>query len=249
MSIAHILIDGIDIFCGSYDDIDNRLSPEQTTDVNSLSIDKRRHERALTYTLINYAAKSTPKYIPLLGATILHYLSGAPYLSIPNPKNTLNSLDSINSLHSLPSFSLSHCRSGACIAFDCESNLLIGVDIEDYSDKLSKVKSKFINEVDETALNTLLTIPQSHLLLVAWTIKEAAYKAAGIDNLTLRDGITIHKITPSPNLSTPTLPHNSTLTLTLTSTVTTGNLHLHCTSLFSSTRCITLATQQFPPNS
>lgn len=274
MSISHLSIDGIDIYLGDYDDIlpvgdvgvnailtdeiaIGNFSPEQLYDIKSLKIDKRRRERALTYTLINYAATSNPKYHPLLGSTILHHPSGAPYLSIPSPKNplnslnslnTINSLDSLNSLNSLPSLlslslSLSHCRTCACIALGCGSNRPIGIDIEDYSDKLTRVKSKFINEADETALNTLLSIPQSHLLLVAWTIKEAAYKAAAIDNLTLHTDITLREISPSSSTipSTPFTP--------FTSTVTANNLHLHCTSLLSPSRCLTLATQQTPPNS
>lgn len=268
MSISHLSIDGIDIYLGDYDDIlpvgdvgvnailtdgiaNGNFSPGQLSDIKSLKIDKRRRERALTYSLINYAAASTPKYRPLLGSTIHHHPSGAPYLSIPSPENSslnaLNSLDSLDSLNSLPSLpslslSLSHCRTCACIALGCGSNRPIGIDIEDYSDKLTRVKSKFINEADEIALNTLPTIPQPHLLLVAWTIKEAAYKAAAIDNLTLHTDITLRKISPSSSTipSTPFTP--------FTSTVTANNLHLHCTSLLTPSRCLTLATQQTPPD-
>lgn len=87
--------------------------------------------------------------------------------------------------------SISHCRTAACIALGDKAHSF-GIDIEDYSDRLSRVAGKFINDREKTFITP-------DMLLCAWTIKEAAYKAAHIERLTLREGIEITGISPEPS--------------------------------------------------
>lgn len=202
MSITHIPIEGIDIYLGSYDDIDAAFSATQIADINTLAIAKRRRERALTYILLNHAALTDGRYLPCAGAPVGHDNDGAPFLMTPHRV-------------AAPRISLSHCRTGACIALG-PIDLKFGIDIEDHSDKLERVKSKFINSDDLRSLDTLASTTAS-ALLVAWTIKEAVYKAAGINGLSLRDGITIKNATEA----------------------TAAGITYRCHSILSPTRCLT----------
>ena len=77
--------------------------------------------------------------------------------------------------------SVSHSRGMAVLALSKERR--IGVDIEDdRREMLARVAPKFLTEGEMEAINDLQ---------LAWTIKEAVYKAAGIKTLPIRDGIEI----------------------------------------------------------
>lgn len=182
MSICHYHIHGIDIYVGNYDDIaPDSLSVSQNGDVTACLPDKKQRERSLVYTLINYAASHGPAiYSSIAGVPLSHYDNGAPYLDC-SPTHRL-----------LVYISVSHCRSGACIALS-RLALPFGIDIEDESDKLARVKSKFIADSETVFIG-------DDLLLPAWTIKEAVYKAAGIAGLPLRNGIVIQSITDTNDI-------------------------------------------------
>lgn len=172
MSIEVKHIGGIEVWSGGYDDIcTDKLSESQKKDIECLRSDKHRRERTLTYTLINYAARSNyDEFAFIEGATIGHYANGAPFLEVEMTAN----------------ISISHCRTGACIAIS-RSAECFGIDIEDESEKLLRVKEKFINKEEDAIIG-------DELLLTAWTIKEAVYKAALTPGLALRDGIRIEWI-------------------------------------------------------
>ena len=249
MSISMLSISGIDICIGDYTDLDAEFSAQQLADINTITTEKRRRERALIYLLLNRIALGNRRYSHCAGATLGHNSDGSPYLQ-PLYRGTPAAI------------SISHCRSGACIAL-CDHDVKFGIDIEDQSPKLARVKEKFLSEeeltklvgtryiasaptmpshngtiptpdadaiyrvptavdtaVDTTAVDTAVdTGAIGSDLLVAWTIKEAIYKAAGIEGLPLRDGITITGATEA------------------TAAGITYRIH----SILSPTRCITLA--------
>lgn len=184
MSIDHYHINDIDIYIGGYDDISiESLSAQQQADIASIKSEKQRRERELIYSLINHCAtKGTGNFAYLNGATLGHYSNGAPFIDLKS------------GVGKSVFISLSHCRIGACIAIS-DTARDFGIDIEEESEKLQRVKEKFINESESEFIG------KSQLLL-SWTIKEAVYKAAGISGLPLRDGIQIKHLT---NSSDPTV--------------------------------------------
>lgn len=214
MSILSHTIDDIAIFIAAYDDIDrSALSSSQLADISGMANEKRRRERELTYTLINHAAEACGRYAMLAGAALCHLESGAPFL-----KTGLQKPIEI-------AISISHCRTGACIALS-EHHRHFGIDIEDTSDKLERVASKFIND-NETRFMT-----GRDMLLCAWTIKEAVYKAAATAGLPLRDGIGIKAIGQRAGDPVSHFP--------VESTITAAGKSYRGYSRIDSSRCITL---------
>ena len=86
-------------------------------------------------------------------AQIAHFPSGAPYI-----------------IGSRISLSVSHSRSHAAIAFSASHT--VGVDVEEQRPQLARVASRVLSD-DE-----LREYSAPRLLLQAWTLKEALYKAA-----------------------------------------------------------------------
>lgn len=100
------------------------------------------------------------------GVKVEHRPSGAPYL----PGHELF-------------VSISHSARHAVVALN--PTCPVGVDAETLRPQLERVKEKFLS-ADEILRFT--SLPQ---LLRSWCIKEAAYKAAGIEGLPLVEGIVI----------------------------------------------------------
>ncbi|MBD5229266.1 MAG: 4'-phosphopantetheinyl transferase superfamily protein [Bacteroidales bacterium] len=184
---------GVDIIEGDFADLDlGMLTPAQLSEINDITTEKRRRERAMTYQLINHAAAmavndgtmaanngtgpdGTPRYAALRGALLGHRDNGAPYLTGDNS--------------ALPvTISVSHCKSAACIALGAPGTRF-GIDIEEPTDRLARIADKFLSDKEKSYIS-------GDLLLHAWTIKEAVYKAADTPGLSLRDGIDITAITP-----------------------------------------------------
>lgn len=92
--------------------------------------------------------------------------SGAPAVSVPGR------LD--------PVLSISHSETYAVLVQSLDGSP-VGVDIETFRPALRKVMPKFLND-DEAAV-----YGSDDGLLSAWTLKEAAYKAAGKPGLSLLD--------------------------------------------------------------
>ncbi|MDD6889375.1 MAG: 4'-phosphopantetheinyl transferase superfamily protein [Bacteroidales bacterium] len=176
MRISHYHISGIDIYVGDFDGAcPDTLSPSQKEEVATMASDKRRRERTVVYALINHAAVDNPeRYDAIAGMPLCHFANGAPYFNSPDGQESEIGI------------SVSHCHSGACIAVSRPAKHF-GIDIEDQSPKLERVKSKYIGDSEAIFIG-------AERLLPAWTIKEAVYKAAGIAGLSLRDGIIISKI-------------------------------------------------------
>lgn len=92
-------------------------------------------------------------------AKLAHHASGAPYI-----------------IGSDLSISVSHCRTFAALAFSPVA--VVGVDIEEQRDQLARVAPRVLSNEE------LQEYSSPALLLQAWTLKEALYKAAltpGID--------------------------------------------------------------------
>lgn len=132
------------------------LTPGQIADAESFSLEKRRLERMATYALVN------ENIAP--GLLIGHRPDGSPYIiGVPDLR-----------------FSLTHSRRFAAIAWSDAVGDGIGIDVEEENDKLARVVSRFALP-EEIAL----TGKVGFSLLLIWTIKEACYKAAGIEGLAL----------------------------------------------------------------
>lgn len=103
-----------------------------------------------------------------------HHPSGAPFLTLADG----NTPDK-----PMPAISISHSREIAVLAV-APPGTALGIDTEtaDRSEQLTRLAPRFLAP-DQTAYwsNSPAT------LFWAWTIKEAAYKAAGNDRLTIRE--------------------------------------------------------------
>lgn len=163
----------IEIIRGVYFEYFNRqdvndgkdLTQSQAEDVARAGIEKRRRERTLEYYILNQLFAG---HNPL----IVHLDSGAPFLLLDGERSALN-------------ISISHCGAGVAIAV---SETISGVDVEQSTPKLQRVADRYLS-ADELKYFEEITDG----LLVGWTLKEAAYKAAMQPGLALVEGI---KITP-----------------------------------------------------
>lgn len=79
-----------------------------------------------------------------------------------------------------PVFSISHSLCFAALAVSPDGRS-IGVDIESFRPTLRRVAAKFLNADEASVYAT------DEQLLLAWTLKEATYKAAGTTGLPLHD--------------------------------------------------------------
>lgn len=113
----------------------------------------------------------------LIANQVIRYLFG-------NNANLLHSkygvpiLDGINI-----NITISHCTNKFIIAINPTS--IIGIDVELQREQLNRVKSRFLSTQESIIYNT------PTLLLNAWTIKEAIYKAALTPGLSLSEHINI----------------------------------------------------------
>lgn len=88
----------------------------------------------------------------------------------------------------LRSISISHSAKTAVLAIGWEGSA-IGVDIEEQREQLAKVAPRFLSSEEQRIYGNSL-----ERLAMAWTLKEAAYKAAGISGVDLRTMIDISRV-------------------------------------------------------
>lgn len=119
------------------------------------------------------------------GASISHFPSGAPCLSLPG-------------VETIPTISVSHSLSTLLLAVGRDRQS-IGVDIETPRPNLERVARRFLRPEELGVHDTSLPA-----LLRAWTAKEAAFKAIGVFGTMLAD------ISLSPDASSATLPAYAT---------------------------------------
>jgi len=84
--------------------------------------------------------------------------------------------------------SISHTKGYAALVW--HPTLAVGVDVERRTDRVMRVVRKFVNDEEQTALDTSHFVsPDGELLL--WTAKEALYKAVGIRELDCLHALTV----------------------------------------------------------
>ncbi len=103
-------------------------------------------------------------------AVIKHRPNGAPFIE-SRPDITI---------------SISHSSKRAAIAL-LNGTTPIGIDTETLRPQLERILDRYLSPTEQTEWTT----PVDHL--IAWCIKEAAYKAAGISGIDLRQDITIKR--------------------------------------------------------
>lgn len=81
--------------------------------------------------------------------------------------------------------SISHSRSMATLAIGSDKRF--GIDVEEWRDTLQRVRPKYLSAQES---ETWVTCDD---MLIAWTAKEAAYKAAGIFGLDFSDDILLFR--------------------------------------------------------
>ncbi|WP_289856976.1 hypothetical protein [uncultured Muribaculum sp.] len=79
--------------------------------------------------------------------------------------------------------SISHCRTHVAVAVSSLQNNF-GIDIENFRIQLNKVKDKFLSKKGQSVWNT-----ENLMLLRAWTIMEATYKAVRIKGIDICNDI------------------------------------------------------------
>lgn len=134
-------------------DVLERLSPESIASVVPETLSKRQKERLMTLALVkrHFGADAETGHNP----------DGAPFVTT-----------------SASTFiSLTHSGNRAAMAFS--ATLPVGIDLQDPSPALMRVRERFLTEEQLPVWGK-----DEDTLLQAWTIKEAVYKAAGIKPLT-----------------------------------------------------------------
>ena len=132
-------------------------------------------------------AKATPEHLQLIDfinsprrkAEILATQQLVCEILSPTATIGHNPDGSPNIIGSDLNISISHSRDYVAIALNARQR--IGIDIESWRDSLFTVHTKYLSHKEIEVYNT----PQ--LLLQAWTVKEAIYKAASIVGLPLHD--------------------------------------------------------------
>lgn len=95
--------------------------------------------------------------------------------------------------------SISHSRADAVVALD--SSRRVGIDTETWRDQLTRVAGKFLSPAELQVYTT------PRLLLRAWTVKEAVYKAASIPGLPFIGGIILDTSSPEATAATVCSPN------------------------------------------
>ncbi|MGN0232612.1 MAG: 4'-phosphopantetheinyl transferase superfamily protein [Muribaculaceae bacterium] len=136
-----------------------------TNDITSARSEKVRKERYLTRMLLT-------EMVDHKQAMLKHEPSGKPIL---------DGIDrSISISHSWP-FVAIMIGTGGCN---------IGIDIETQAERAHRVRSRFLNRSE----NAIVAEGDSATCLMAWTAKEAIYKATGVEHLSLADDIALNII-------------------------------------------------------
>ncbi len=98
-------------------------------------------------------------------------------------------------------FSISHC--GAYAAAIAGTGYRVGVDVELISEKVDKVKHKFLAKAEQVLLLAVPLFPYSifneKLLTAAWSIKETLFKWQGSSEVDFKKHLVIDKININDN--------------------------------------------------
>ena len=98
-------------------------------------------------------------------------------------------------------FSISHCGAYAAVIVSTDNR--VGVDVELISEKVDKVKHKFLSEKEQGLLKKIPLFPYSIfseiLLTAAWSIKESLYKWQGGNEVDFKKHLVILEINVNDN--------------------------------------------------
>ena len=139
------------------------ISPDVT--IRYMPVDKsntNRHEREQT------AIRTLVNAAFGTGTSIRHHPTGAPYIAGRNEN-----------------ISISHSSEYAALA-TAGPSVSIGIDVEKYREQLHRVASRVLSGPELEVYGK-----SGHLLLKAWTMKEAVYKAALIPGLIFASDINL----------------------------------------------------------
>lgn len=140
-------------------DSESGLNASQIHSLKDITNKKRLSERVAAYKLIG-TLLDTP-------FIICHRTGGIPYLA------------DADGTEMKVNISISH--SDSVIVAALSDKLPVGIDVQGISDKIGRVSQKFLLEEEMELLH------DSRSLLMAWTIKEAGYKAMATEGLPLKD--------------------------------------------------------------
>jgi phosphopantetheinyl transferase len=82
-------------------------------------------------------------------------------------------------------FSISHCKNYA--AAIVSTNERVGIDVELVSEKVEKIKHKFLHADELRFVNTLSKLQQAQVLTILWSAKEAMFKWYGLGEVDFRE--------------------------------------------------------------
>ncbi len=97
-------------------------------------------------------------------------------------------------------FSISHCGDYAAVIVSSKNR--VGVDIEIVSDKVSRIKDKFLSVEEQKMLQEIFNVQRSMFnvqLTAAWSIKETMFKWYGLGGVDFKEHLHIDMIEISSN--------------------------------------------------
>ena len=89
-------------------------------------------------------------------------------------------------------FSISHCANFAAVIVSKENR--VGVDIELATQKVERIKHKFVSAEEEIMLDNLSTYQLINLSTLTWSCKEAVFKWYGLGEVDFRQHIQLKSI-------------------------------------------------------
>ena len=96
-----------------------------------------------------------------------------------------NSDNAYPEIDGIAGLSISHSRNYAAVAIADRAG--IGVDVEEYSPRVLRVRSRFLSQSEAE----LIAQDDIHRHILAWTVKEAVYKALPIAGIDFAEGLTL----------------------------------------------------------
>jgi phosphopantetheinyl transferase len=101
-------------------------------------------------------------------------------------------------------FSISHCSDYAAVIVSTENR--VGVDIEVVSEKVERIRHKFVSDIEHSSLynessvnGTDLSSVNHHLSTLIWSCKEAVFKWYGKGEVEFKKHINIQSVIPDEN--------------------------------------------------
>lgn len=129
--------------------------------IKTIKLPKRAKEKLAELLILQHATG--------YNVELAHRENGAPYI-VNEPIN----------------ISITHSGNFVCIAFS--SHKQIGIDIESHSDKVLRVRDRFLNEAEKSHISQ----QDLEMNLMAWTSKEAIYKATSISGIDFKESIRLN---------------------------------------------------------